>query len=29
MRARAQQLDQIASRFDRRAEVSSGHIATA
>jgi hypothetical protein len=29
MRARAQQLDQIASRFDRKAEVSSGHIATA
>jgi hypothetical protein len=29
MRARAQQLDQIASRFDRRAEVSSGHITTA
>jgi glycosyltransferase involved in cell wall biosynthesis len=29
MRARAQQLDQIASRFDRRAEFSSGHIATA
>jgi hypothetical protein len=29
MRARAQQLDQIASQFDRRAEVSSGHIATA
>jgi Glycosyl transferases group 1 len=29
MRARAQQLDQIASRFDRRAELSSGHIATA
>jgi hypothetical protein len=29
MRARAQQLDQIASRFDRSADVSSGHIATA
>jgi hypothetical protein len=28
MRARAQRLDQIASRFDRRAEVSSGHITT-
>ena len=26
MRARAQQLDQIASRFDRSTEVSSGHI---
>jgi glycosyl transferase family 1 len=29
MRARAQQLDQIASRFGRTAEVSGGHIATA
>jgi Glycosyl transferases group 1 len=29
MRARAQQLDQIASRFGRTAEVSSGQIATA
>jgi hypothetical protein len=29
MRARAQQLDQIASRFDRRAEVSSAHITAA
>ncbi|MGB8399531.1 glycosyltransferase family protein [Bradyrhizobium sp.] len=29
MRARAQQLDQIASRFDRRAEVDNGHITTA
>ena len=29
MRARAQQLDQIASRFGQRAEFSSGHIATA
>ena len=28
MRARAQQLDQIASQFDRRAEVGSGHIIT-
>jgi hypothetical protein len=28
MRARARRLDQIASRYDRRAEVSSGHIAT-
>lgn len=29
MHARAQQLDQIASQFDRRAEVGSGHIITA
>jgi hypothetical protein len=28
MRARAQRLDQIASRFDRKAEDSSEHIAT-
>jgi hypothetical protein len=28
MRARAQQLDQIASRFDRSAELSSGHMTT-
>jgi hypothetical protein len=29
MRACAQRLDQIASRFDRRAEVGSGHITSA
>lgn len=29
MRARAQRLDQIASRFDRREEIGSGHITTA
>jgi hypothetical protein len=29
MRARAQKLDHIASRFDQRAEVSGGHVTTA
>ena len=29
MRARAQRLDHIASRFDRREEIGSGHITTA